>query len=584
MNTSNLNFGIKLNITIGMLIFSAFIATSLALLIAYQASNTTTTVQSELYPIEKLGKQTEELIEDEFHLLKSMVEHPNKTSHDRLIELRKSSAAAFRLLEKASRNQALLHADLEKIRMDWKHLTRLGKESLANPISPTFSTDLKRHENIILKSFHNLLEKNQRQIMQMVLRLNESIDKTIRFYFPAAFFLLLFSVIVAFRFRSATIKPMYSLLDSINRLSKASYQTYRDVSISSGEIAEACSKQSSAVQETVSAMGEMSSMVFQTSEKAEHSGNIAKEVSNSADQSRETLDKMLQYVSKLVNAMQDIRKESSLVQNSTSEHLNRTLSVIDEIADKTTVINDIVQKTQLLSFNASIEAARAGQHGRGFAVVAHEVGNLARMSGQASKAIDALIVNSKEQIANIIADTKKNVSKAQQTVDEGISISTEANEITNQTRIVLGEIISQIQEITHQVETVKEAAVEQRQGLEQISSSMNLIDQTTRNLLDSSVNNEELSIRISLHHQLVQEISNVFYQIVKGHSGQQDFSSSGSQKPDKPDNPAPTPRKTKQKPDKIQRSLEHEKNSIYQTLIASEENPPTNREQPKNAA
>src|SRR6056297_538175 len=55
--------------------------------------------------------------------------------------------------------------------------------------------------------------------------------------------------------------------------------------------------------------------------------------------------------------------------------------IVEQIKKKTAVINDIVFETQLTSFNASIEAARAGQHGKGFAVVAEEVGKLARLSG-----------------------------------------------------------------------------------------------------------------------------------------------------------------------------------------------------------
>ncbi|MHA0111674.1 methyl-accepting chemotaxis protein, partial [Klebsiella pneumoniae] len=77
-----------------------------------------------------------------------------------------------------------------------------------------------------------------------------------------------------------------------------------------------------------------------------------------------------------------------------NSQLQSISNIIGEISAKTNIINDIVFKTQLLSFNASIEAARAGQHGRGFAVVAEEVGNLAQMSGNAAKEIRALLEDS----------------------------------------------------------------------------------------------------------------------------------------------------------------------------------------------
>lgn len=70
-----------------------------------------------------------------------------------------------------------------------------------------------------------------------------------------------------------------------------------------------------------------------------------------------------------------------------NKKITEITKVISEVAAKTQVINEIVFKTKLLSFNASVEAARAGDQGRGFSVVAEEVGNLAKMSGDAAKEI-----------------------------------------------------------------------------------------------------------------------------------------------------------------------------------------------------
>ena len=79
------------------------------------------------------------------------------------------------------------------------------------------------------------------------------------------------------------------------------------------------------------------------------------------------------------------------------------------------IINDITEKINLLSLNASIEAARAGDHGRGFAVVADEIGKLAIATADNAKEIST-------QLEKIIGDISKGMKIMDDTRDstEGI--------------------------------------------------------------------------------------------------------------------------------------------------------------------
>ncbi len=120
--------------------------------------------------------------------------------------------------------------------------------------------------------------------------------------------------------------------------------------------------------------------------------------------------------------------------------MTSTMRVINEggaaIKNFVELINDISDRINLLSLNASIEAARAGDHGRGFAVVADEIGKLATATSDNSQEISA-------QITKILSDINEGMRRAEVTRESIESIFTVLDAIIGRMDQVEGLIASQ---------------------------------------------------------------------------------------------------------------------------------------------
>jgi hypothetical protein len=192
--------------------------------------------------------------------------------------------------------------------------------------------------------------------------------------------------------------------------------------------------------------------VRKTAQNVKLSLSTSSAAQEKANGGRMTMDRM-------AAGMKEIQKANS--------QLQAISKVIEDIHSKTKIINDIVFKTQLLSFNASIEAARAGQHGRGFAVVAEEVGNLADLSGRAAKEIESLL-----------GDSQRQVSSTLRAIDDRVI---ESNSVSHQAHSAFKEILKQIEEINSQVKSINEATHQQEIGIQQTNTAMRQMDSASQN-------------------------------------------------------------------------------------------------------
>lgn len=97
----------------------------------------------------------------------------------------------------------------------------------------------------------------------------------------------------------------------------------------------------------------------------------------------------------------------------------RLANKIEKIKLVINIMNDIAQKTDLLSLNASIEATRAGEAGKGFALVASEIRNMAENSKQSSQEIRKMIEDILEQnqtVVEALQNTKSDINKGREII------------------------------------------------------------------------------------------------------------------------------------------------------------------------
>lgn len=115
-----------------------------------------------------------------------------------------------------------------------------------------------------------------------------------------------------------------------------------------------------------------------------------------------------------VNQTEQTNGEVATELGSLKDYMEQMYSIIE-------IINNITSETSLLSLNASIEAARAGDAGRGFAVVASEISGLATQTQKATVDIEQLIHNvssALEKVVTIIEDMMSQVEQQNRSVNE----------------------------------------------------------------------------------------------------------------------------------------------------------------------
>lgn len=221
----------------------------------------------------------------------------------------------------------------------------------------------------------------------------------------------------------------------------------KQVSSGSQNLSRGAAEQASSVVELTSSISDISSQTRKNAENADKANNLATTAKENAVRGNN-------YMNEMLNAMNDISESSA--------NISKIIKVIDDIAFQ----------TNILSLNAAVEAARAGQYGKGFAVVAEEVRNLAARSANAAKDTTALIEGSIKKIES-------------------------GTEIANETASALSKIVNDIDKVSSLVSNIAIASNEQATNIAQIDNGVevvsNIVQTNSATAEESAAASEELS-------------------------------------------------------------------------------------------
>lgn len=222
-------------------------------------------------------------------------------------------------------------------------------------------------------------------------------------------------------------------------------------------------------EQTLSANGEISRAV---QDVAEGSTNMATSIMDIND----NLGTMSSETQVIDSSVHEIKKQAAIVQESSqmmsdkmrnmressvrmdegiatiSERIRKVNEVVDKVREIVSVIEEISGQTNLLSLNASIEAARAGDAGRGFAVVAEEIRVL---SDNTSEQLE----NIKQIISELISECSECVKASENIVEDNAAQKEEISYVLTEFGTLdeqIGLTADKAEEIKKLVETMVE--------------------------------------------------------------------------------------------------------------------------------
>lgn len=250
-----------------------------------------------------------------------------------------------------------------------------------------------------------------------------------------------------------------------------------NINIAVEEIAQGSTQQANEAVAANTQVEEMSNVIEQNTKDVNVLDNAISNMNNFSKESVDVLTKLSTENKRIVSDIQSVTECTTITNNS-----------VKKIQEAIQMIQDIATQTNLLSLNASIEAAHAGENGKGFAVVAEEIRKLSEDSNNNAKIVGDIVqeltANSEENVFRM-QGVNKDMSTQKENIDNIVIAFNDLQKEINKISEIQSSIMNQIKSLENQktalsdvVDQLAAVSEENAASTEETSASMETLAKT----------------------------------------------------------------------------------------------------------